>query len=116
MRRCTWSGYPALLPETGDGCYPYIPILPEDVHYLRGIQKALNQMLEAQVAAGGVGYVDWYAPSIGHDACQPPGFAWVNGAVVVPPSYPAHPNQLGTAGGAAAVLEALERDRFAFAS
>ena len=38
---------------------------------------------------------------------QAAGIAWTNAAVVVPPSYPAHPNMLGTQGAANAVLRAL---------
>lgn len=50
----------------------------------------------------GARYVDWYGPSIGHDMCAPPGLAWVNEAVLVPPSFPVHPNVLGTMGAAEA--------------
>jgi hypothetical protein len=55
-------------------------------------------MVEAQAFANDATYVDWYTPSIGHDACEPPGRAWVNGAVIFPPSYPAHPNASGMNG------------------
>jgi len=106
-------GYPAIVPDHGPGCYPYLPVLPTDVAYLRGVEKALNAMLRDAALGNGAAYVDWYGPSVGglvgHDACKPPGIAWVNGAVLVPPSYPAHPNQLGTAGAARAVERVLSR-------
>ena len=100
-------GYPSILPDTGTGCYPYVPILPDDVPYLRAKEKELNAMLATQAAANGATFVDTYTSSIGHDACQLPGFAWVNAVVLVPPSYPGHPNLLGEADMAAQVLHAL---------
>jgi hypothetical protein len=100
-------GYPALMPEYRNGCYPYVPVLPEDAAWVREKNKELNAMLAQQAAANGATYVDWYTPSIGHDMCTLPHKAWVNGLVVVPPSYPAHPNVFGEAGAAAAVRRAL---------
>jgi hypothetical protein len=102
-------GYPALLPETNWGCYPYVPVLAADIAWLRAKNKELNAMLASEAAKDGSTYVDWYGPSIGHDMCKPPGVAWTNAVVVVPPSYPAHPNLLGTQGAANAVLRALGR-------
>jgi lysophospholipase L1-like esterase len=87
--------YPAAIPDDGVGCWPYMPILDEDIPYLLAKFKQMNAELAEQAAANDATYVDIYTPSIGHDVCQLPGIAWVNGAVVVPPSYPAHPNQLG---------------------
>lgn len=69
-------------------------------------------MLAKQAGANGAHFVDTYSPSVGHDACQLPGSAWVNGIVVVPPSFPVHPNGIGMAGMAAAVLAELERVGF----
>ena len=117
-------GYPALLPEhrdglppeLSDGCYPYIPILPTDAAYLRDAEKRLNATIAAAAAVNDAHYVDWYEPSIGHDMCQPPGVAWVNGAVLVPPSYPVHPNVLGTMGAAKAGVDVLTRISFRFES
>lgn len=107
-------GYPALLPEYQDGCYPYIPILPEDAAYLRDVEKDLNRTIRVTAEAKGANYVDWYSPSIGHDMCQPPGVAWVNGVVLAPPSYPVHPNLLGTQGAANAGIGVLEDIGFDF--
>lgn len=104
--------YPSLLPDSGVGCYPYVPVRNEDVPYLVGIHKKLNAMIKTQAAAAGVHYVSWYAPSVGHDACQIPTVAWVNGAVIVPPSFFGHPNADGERGGADAVLGALQATGF----
>jgi lysophospholipase L1-like esterase len=96
--------YIAILPETGPGCWPQMPIAPDDVAYLRGIEKELNRMLAQQARANGARYVDAYTPSIGHDACQLPTSRWVEPAVPTTPAAPVHPNLFGMQGYAAAVL------------
>jgi lysophospholipase L1-like esterase len=96
-------GYPALLPETGH-CWPQMPIAPDDVPYLRGMQKDLNAMLETQADANDAVYVDTYTPSIGHDACQLPTVRWVEPVVPVNPAAPIHPNAAGMQGMAQVVL------------
>jgi lysophospholipase L1-like esterase len=88
-------GYPVILPDEGPGCFPVVPFSPGDVDYLRGVEKSLNAMLAEQAAAAGVGFVDTYTPSIGHDVCQPPGTKWVEGLVPTAPAAPVHPNALG---------------------
>jgi lysophospholipase L1-like esterase len=96
--------YLAILPESGPGCWPQLPITPDDVPYLRGVEKKLNAMLATQADANGAKYVDAYTASIGHDACQIPGFRWVEPAVPASPAAPVHPNLFGMQGYAAAVL------------
>ena len=86
--------YPAALPDNGKGCWPYIPILDPDMKYLSDKFKEMNAELKSTALAHDAHYVDIYTAGIGHDACQPPGVAWVNGLVPVPPSFPAHPNDL----------------------
>jgi hypothetical protein len=88
-------GYPTALPDDAHGCYPYLPIGDADMPYLVKKFKEMNAEIARQASLHNSRYVDIYTPSIGHDACQPPGIAWVNGMVLVPPSFPAHPNQLG---------------------
>ena len=63
-------GYPAIVPNTGDGCWPVVPIAFGDVPYLRGVEKELNAMLATEAAANKATYVDTYTASIGHDACE----------------------------------------------
>jgi hypothetical protein len=87
--------YPAILPDSGPGCWPLVPVADGDVAYLREKHKELNRMLADQAAANGAGVVDWYTPSIGHDACQPPGIKWVEGPVPMNAAAPVHPNLLG---------------------
>ncbi|MEY2405868.1 MAG: hypothetical protein QOG39_784 [Acidimicrobiaceae bacterium] len=101
--------YPTALPDNGVACWPYVPILPEDMPYLVAKYKEMNAMLAAQAAANDATYIDIYTSSIGHDACQIPAVAWVNGVVVVPPSYPAHPNDFGLANAGRVVAAAIEQ-------
>ena len=99
--------YLAILPESGPGCWPQLPIAPEDVPYLRGIEEKLNAMLAQQAAANRAGFVDAYTASIGHDACQLPGFRWVEPVIPASPAAPVHPNLFGIQGYAAVVQTAI---------
>jgi len=96
-------GYPAILPDTGYGCWPTVPIAFGDVPYLRGVEKSLNTMLANTAAANGAGYVDTYTPSIGHDACRGSSTRWVEGLVPAASAAPFHPNAAGERGMATAV-------------
>jgi lysophospholipase L1-like esterase len=100
-------GYPAILPDTGSGCWPVVPIAFGDVPYLRGVQKSLNSMLASTAAANGASYVDAYTPSIGHDACKVPAVRWTEGLVPANPAAPFHPNAAGERGMASAVTARL---------
>jgi lysophospholipase L1-like esterase len=100
-------GYPAILPETGPGCWPTMPIAPLDVPYLRAKEKELNAMLQTQAAANGATFVDTYTPSIGHDACQLPTVRWIEPVIPVNPAAPIHPNAAGMAGMAQSVIAVM---------
>jgi len=100
-------GYPAILPNSGSGCWPLVPIAFGDVPYLRGVEKALNSMLATVAAANNATFVDTYTASIGHDVCQASGTKWVEGLIPTSPAAPFHPNQLGEQGMARQVLAAL---------
>jgi lysophospholipase L1-like esterase len=96
-------GYPAILPDTGYGCWPVVPIAYGDVPYLRGVEKSLNAMLANTAAANGARFVDTYTPSIGHDACRGSSTRWVEGLVPATSAAPFHPNAAGERGMATAV-------------
>ncbi len=98
-------GYPTIVPETGNGCYPVMPVLPSDTPYLRGIAKYLNAMLAGQANVGGATYVDTAASSIGHDYCAID--HWVEGLVPTGPAAPVHPNAKGMANTAVQVAKAI---------
>lgn len=100
-------GYPDLLPLSGSGCWPLVPIAPGDLPYLRSVESRLNAMLATEAAGNGATYVDTFTPSIGHDACQPIGVKWIEGILPTSPAYPVHPNLLGMQGDAADVIAAL---------
>jgi hypothetical protein len=102
-------GYPTGLPDTGPGCWPTLPILEPDVRYLREKFKEMNRMLADAAAAKGAVYVDTYTSSIGHDACQPVGTAWVNGLTLDPPAFPMHPNALSHRNTARVVVDVVRR-------
>jgi hypothetical protein len=98
--------YAAIFPEEGSfGCWPQMPVAEGDIEYLREKQKELNGMLAEQAVANGVGVIDWYEASIGHDACQPPGIRWVEPAIPANAAAPVHPNLFGMLG-AASLVEA----------
>ena len=100
-------GYPDILPEYNDGCWPIVPIAYGDVAYLRQTEKELNAMLAAEAAANGATYVDTYTPTIGHDVCQAVGTKWIEGLVPTSPAAPFHPNALGEAAMAKALESAI---------
>ncbi len=97
-------GYPVILPASGSGCWPRVPILPTDVSYLRAKEIELNAMIAARAAAGGAFYVDTYTSSVGHDVCRGTGTKWVEGLIPTSPAAPVHPNALGMRHTASVVL------------
>lgn len=100
-------GYTAILPDTGFGCFPVVPIAFGDVPYLRGIEKSLNAMLANTAAANGATYVDVYTPSIGKDACKSASVRWTEGLIPGNSAAPFHPNARGEQGMATAVIAKL---------
>ena len=100
-------GYPSILPDTGPGCYPVMPIAPADLDYVRSIPKRLNATIRYVAVGNGDVFVDTETPSLGHDACQLPTVKWVEPVVPTEPAAPVHPNARGEAGMAAAVLASM---------
>ena len=106
-------GYPAIVPETVTlaswaACYPVLPVALGDIEWVRqDVEKALNRMLRAQAGAHGAVFVNTYAPSIGHDACQPPVVRWVEPVVPADGAAPVHPNLRGMEASARAVLASM---------
>jgi len=100
-------GYPAIVPDSGSGCWPSVPMAWNDVPYLRAKHKELNAMLAGQAAAQGAVYVDTYTPSIGRDACASGGTRWVEPLIPGNAAAPFHPNARGMQGMATAVRARL---------
>ena len=102
-------GYPGILPDTGTGCYPDVPLAHGDVPYLRATEVALNRALARAATASHATFVDTYRATIGHDVCQRPGTRWVEGLIPDSPAFPFHPNGRGQQAMARQVLAALGR-------
>jgi lysophospholipase L1-like esterase len=101
-------GYPAILPETGTGCWPLLPFAVADLPYLRAKERELDAMLRTQAAANRSVFVDTYGPSIGHDACEASGVRWIEPVVFGAPIVSwLHPNATGMQGMASAVLATI---------
>ena len=99
-------GYLRILPPSG-GCYPIMPIARGDVPYLDGLERQLTDVLTAEANDHDAVFVDSYANSLGHDACQPPGTRWVEPVVPTSPAAPVHPNAVGMQEVAGFALEEL---------
>jgi lysophospholipase L1-like esterase len=100
-------GYPDGLPVNGSSCWPTVPLSSGDVKYFNSLEQRLNSVIATAAGANSTTFVDTFASSIGHDACQAPGTAWVNGIVPTSVAYPLHPNQAGEQNMANQVLKAL---------
>lgn len=100
-------GYPDLFPRSG-GCWPVIPITDGDIAYLRGIEVKANAMLAAVARAAGDTFANTYAPTTGHDFCQPESTRDVEGLIPGSLALPFHPNARGQQAMASAVLAALK--------
>jgi GDSL-like Lipase/Acylhydrolase family len=98
--------YAAILPATGSGCWPQVPISFSDVPYLRQVEIDLNGMLSTQAAANGARYVDDYTPSTPFNACRSTSVRWVEPLVPTNAAAPFHPNARGEAGVAQVVTAA----------
>jgi lysophospholipase L1-like esterase len=100
--------YLPILPDTGPGCWPQVPITDGDVPYVRAKEKELNAMLAQQAAANDATLVDAYTAGIGHDACKLPVIRWVEPVVPAGPAAPLHPNLLGMIAMSDALVAAVD--------
>jgi lysophospholipase L1-like esterase len=109
--RIVLVGYPDVLPRSGNGCYPLVPLSPDDVRYFDGLIVQTNAMLAAQAAANDAEFADTYADSAGHDVCTLPGTRWFEGLVPTAAAFPLHPNALGMQSMARSVVRVLSGPR-----
>ena len=103
-------GYVRILPPAV-GCYPAFPIARGDVPYVDGVEKRLTAMLAEQASSHGAVFVDSYANSLGHDACQLPTVRWVEGTAPISAAAPMHPNATGMEAVAGFALTTLTAPR-----
>jgi hypothetical protein len=101
-------GYPTVVPVSGPGCWPTLPITSKDLPYVRTVITNLNAMLQQQAAAHDATYVDTFTPSIGKDACALPVLRWVEPVVPINAAAPVHPNLTGEQGMARALVAAVQ--------
>jgi hypothetical protein len=100
--------YPAIFPETGNGCWPQMPVSFSDAPYLRATEQHLDAMIATQAAANGATLVNWYNASIGHDACKSSSVRWVEPLIPNQPAAPIHPNLAGMQGAANLLVAAAK--------
>ena len=100
-------GYGDIVPTTGSGCWPSVPFAPDDVGYLDQVEVELNAMLAAEAASHGATYVNDYAASVGHDACQAESKRWIEPLVPWSRAAPFHPNAAGMAHFATVLIGAM---------
>lgn len=102
-------GYPAILPHTGNGCFPQMPLTTTDVHWLREKELELNAMIAQVASENGAVYVDMYTPSIPYNACTSASNRWIEPAIPSNPfqAAPVHPNLRGMQGLGGILLQAI---------
>jgi hypothetical protein len=101
-------GYPAVAPTDGTGCWPLVPISPQDMAFVDGALRRINLMLSTTAVANHAEYVDTYTPSIGHDVCKLPLVKWFEGLIPTSIAFPLHPNIQGELSMANSVLRVLQ--------
>jgi len=104
-------GYPDVLPDNGESCYPMVPLSPDDVRYIDELIVRINTMIAGQAAANDAEFVDTYADSGGHDVCKLPPTRWFEGLVPTEPAFPLHPNGKGEESMARSAIALLSRPR-----
>ena len=90
--------YEAILPASGSGCWPQVPLAWADVPYVRGNQNELNAMLATVAARDERHARRRLHGEIGKDACRSSGTRWVEPLVPGNAAAPFHPNARGMAG------------------
>lgn len=99
-------GYPHIVP-TNKTCQSVLPFSTGDYPFLDSVERALNGAIANAAGSGRARYVDTYAASAGHDACEG-SRAWINGQHLnVFAAAPYHPFESGMVGSSAAGYAAL---------
>ena len=102
-------GYPALLPATGNGCFPQMPITTTDVPYLRQVALELNGMLRSVANANSATFVDTYTSGLPFNACTSASTRYVEPIIPGNPAAPVHPNARGMAHDAELLTAAIQK-------
>jgi hypothetical protein len=99
-------GYPSPFPADGAGCRQRWPISDSDAAWLASKIAEFNAMLAGAAEEAGAEFVDTTPSHAGHDACRPPGIAWINGLTIDPDGVPFHPTSRSAAATAEVVAAA----------
>ncbi|CRK59640.1 putative secreted hydrolase [Alloactinosynnema sp. L-07] len=87
-------GYLRILPPH-TGCWPSMPFAAGDTAYFDATERNLNNTIKQATNTTRAHFVDPYAFSLNHDACQPPAQRWVEPLSPASPAAPIHPNAAG---------------------
>lgn len=102
-------GYVSIQPEKKSDCAPGNPnaemVAVKDLPYLSAKEKSFRDVLSEQAAQNDAIFVDSYAASVGHSACQAPGVRWIEGILNIQGAVAVHPNALGMENVAGLVLD-----------
>ncbi|HEX6445277.1 MAG TPA: SGNH/GDSL hydrolase family protein [Streptosporangiales bacterium] len=99
-------GYPHIVPADKT-CQDVLPFSTGDYPFLDSVEQALNTAIADAAGGGTATYVDTYAASAGHDACEGDR-AWINGQHLnLLAAAPYHPFESGMVGSSAAAYAAL---------
>jgi GDSL-like lipase/acylhydrolase family protein len=88
-------GYPEITPTNGY-CPTAIPWTTDDLKWFhKSVQSRGNAGLKREAAATGAVFVNTFAPSAGHNACEPVGVRWIEPLFGSLTGVPVHPNATG---------------------
>jgi hypothetical protein len=79
-----------------------------DAKYMDSVEQHLNEVIELATKHAGYEFVDTYDPTIGHDACKPPGTRYIEPLVKPNALAPVHPNDAGAKAVADLVYETVK--------
>jgi hypothetical protein len=89
-----YIGYPDITPAKGF-CPEALPWTAGDLTWLHGFEKSFDHAIRKVAHAGGATYVETFAPSEGHDACQEAGVRWIEPLINPLNDVALHPNGAG---------------------
>lgn len=88
------AGYPRLMPADR-ACRPAVGIADGDLGYVNRVEAALNTAIRDAAKTAGATFVDMWARSVGHDACQSKATRWIEPQIGADTPIVMHPNARG---------------------
>ncbi|ASR34054.1 GDSL family lipase [Prauserella marina] len=105
--RVVLVGYPAVVPDDGNACWPELPYSPSDVEFLRQGLDQLNGQLSDKAREHGAEFAETTSFTEGHGMCAPAEQRWIEGPRSSTETAPLHPNARGEKAMAEAVLHVI---------